>query len=168
MEFEGFCGAIAEACANAREDTRMVIGMNDEQPDDPFAVLLGEVSEEDFNSGGLVAQLDQLVKDREMLGLATKVAWSPDESDTVPAWMLVAVEAGTDEATFAVKRIVEDEVWWRMKPLDAPWFALSTASSLRASMLHGEPLHLKAASGDGLYQRVWENPHPPTDSRGRL
>jgi hypothetical protein len=146
----------------------MIVGMNDEQPDDPHAVLIGEVSQEDLDGGALTAQLDQLVKDRRMLGLATRVKWSPDESDTKPAWMLVAVEAGTDEAVFAVKRFVEDDMWWRMTGLDAPWFALSTAGSLRASMLKGEPLHLKSAKSEALYKRVWEDPHPPSDEHGRL
>lgn len=165
MDFEGFCGALAHACETARDGTRMVIAMDDPQNGDDD-VLLGEVTEEDLTPA-LTAQLNQLVKDRQMLGLATKVAWSPDESDTTPAWFLVAV-TGEDQAQFAVKRIVEDDRWWRLQELDAPWFGLSTAGSLRASLLRGEPLHLKQASNRDLYKRPHELPHPPRDRHGRL
>lgn len=166
MDFEGFAGALAEACEKAAEGTLMLIAMDDPQPDDEFSVLVGEVGPDDLDDS-LTAQLDQLVKDRKMLALATRVKWSPDESDTVPSWLLVAV-TGEDEAIFAVKRMREDDRWWRMKGVDTPWFALSTASSLRASILNGEPLHLKQARDEALYKRVWENPHPPTDKHGRL
>jgi hypothetical protein len=167
VEFDGFCGAIANACENADDRVVMVVAMNDEQPDDPDAVLLGEITAEDLGPS-LSKQLDQLIHGRRMLGLATRVDWSPtQEGESSKAWLLVAVTRA-NETRFAVKRIVEDSKWWLLDDEGVPWFALSTAGSLTGALRYGKKLVLKQASNEELYRKPSELPHPPTDEFGRL
>lgn len=51
--------------------------------------------------------------------------------------------------------------------IDAPWFALGTASGLRAALQRGEPLRLKQTANKELHKKVYEAT-PPTDEFGDI
>jgi hypothetical protein len=107
----------------------------------------------------------------EYAGIATRVSWSPDENtDFGPSWMLVAVRKGLGSAAFMVGRI-DLQQWWQLMPEQAPWFAASTAGSLRG-VLDGEPMPPMKRARDGstlLYGIVGAgDPMPPVDDHGRL
>ena len=103
-------------------------------------------------------------------GMATMVSWSPDDQTPFgPSWMLVAVQRERT-AAFLVGRI-DQRQWYQLMPEGAPWFAASTAGSLR-KVLDGEPMapFKKAAEGDPrLFGIVAAgDPAPPEDEHGRI
>ena len=115
------------------------------------------------------AELDQLLATpRRMAAMVSLIGWSPGESPTRPAWFVVAVGRGGLPAVVCVRRIEEDDTWTALSINECPWFALATASGLRASLEHGVPLRLKLARSAELYQRPDEQPEPPLDERGEL
>jgi hypothetical protein len=117
-----------------------------------------------------LAQLDQLLaRRRRMVAMVTVTGWSPDPTTAIaPAWVLVAVGRGSTPARVAVRRIDLDRDWTDLPPHELPWFALSTASGLRAAIDHGQPLRIKQDPTEALYHRPDEHPDPPTDDRGEL
>lgn len=117
-----------------------------------------------------VAQIDQLLATRRrMLAMVSPILFTPDGSaPSREAWVLVAVGLGGGPPVVAVRRIVEDDQWMQAPPDALPWFALSTAASLRAALENGTPLRLKQAAAPELYRRPDEVPEPPLDERGEL
>lgn len=115
------------------------------------------------------AGIDQMLGSKHrMAALVCVTGWTPDGTSPVrPAWVIVAVGTGGLPALGAVRRIREDTRWTRLPPNELPWFALSTASGLRAA-LDGEPLRLKSGSSAELHRRPDEVPDPPLDQDGRL
>ncbi len=164
-EFEGFVGGICSSIeiVNA-EQVQALLGYVDPTPavEEGDIVLRGFTAEE-FQAGGF----NQYLLGRDAAALVTRVEWSPsDDEPTTPAWMLVAVTFDR-EAVFAVKRDLEQR-WWRIDPPDTPWFALSTAASLRAAITNGTPMVAKAGFDRSLFQRPADNPRPTLDKDGRL
>ena len=102
-------------------------------------------------------------------GMATMVSWSTDDQTPFgPSWMLVAVQRGRT-AAFLVGRI-DQRQWYQLMPEGAPWFAASTAGSLR-KVLDGEPMSpiKKASEGDArLFGSTAHDPAPPEDEYGRI
>jgi hypothetical protein len=160
---EDFIGYALEACErlSSDEDLSTIFMTDDDEPE--LSCLLVNEGE------GVGANVDQFFAgNHTCAGMATKVAWSPSEdADFGPAWMLVVVQRGRT-AGFLVGRIDLQE-WWQLMPENAPWFALSTASSLRC-VLDGEPMPPIKAARDGdprLFGLVTDGT-PPVDEHGRL
>ena len=122
-------------------------------------------------TAGVVVQsaADQLfAAPRRMAATATMTGWSPSPVEPIVAsWLVVAVAAGLPVSAGA-RRIVEDRLWTPLNPDELPWFALSSAASLRAALESGEPLAFKSGPDGRLYRRPDEEPKPPLDDRGRL
>lgn len=161
---EDFIGYALEACEHlsSNDDISAIFLTDDDEPD--LTCLVVEQGEE-----VLVAKVDQFFSgDHNCAGMATKVAWSPsDDVDFGPAWMLVVVQRGRT-AGFLVGRI-DLQQWWQLMPENAPWFAASTAGSLRG-VLDGEPMPPIKAARDGdprLFGLVTDET-PPVDEHGRL
>lgn len=102
-------------------------------------------------------------------GMATLVSWSPDERPFGPTWLFVAVRRD-QTAAFVLGR-VDLQQWWQLMPEQMPWFALSTAGSLRG-VLDGEPMPPVKVASDGdptLFGIAASGaPAPPMDDRGRI
>lgn len=123
----------------------------------------------DSSSASTTARVDQLLKGGRIAALASITGWSPSPvGRTVPSWSLVAVGVGGVPAELWVRRIREDAAWWELDFREAPWFALATASGLRAALDLGRPLRLKQAKDARLLQRPGDCAHPPVDGRGGL
>ena len=104
---------------------------------------------------------------RRILGMASRVAWSPTrEGASSPAWLGVVVGVGSP-LVGAVRRD-QDPGWWRLPQAHLPWGALATAAGLRAAVERGEPLRLKVGSDAGLLRRPDEAGDPPVDEHGNL
>lgn len=116
-----------------------------------------------------MAELDQLLAtQRRMAALVSLLGWSPDQSPTRPAWLVVAVGRGGVPAVVCVRRIEEDDRWTLISINHAPWAVLSSAAGLRAALEERRPLRLKVARSAELLRRPDEVPEPPLDDRGDL
>jgi hypothetical protein len=160
VEFDIFCSTVSHELIGVTEAAEIAFAV-----DDGEEMLMGAAHRDAADA--FLAELDRVIVGRNMAALATRVMWSPDEGPTRPAWMLTAVAKGKP-AFFAVKRNVEDERWWLIPPGNEPWFALSTAGGLRAALEQGEPMHLKNAENNEVYQTPKDVPHPPVDKHGRI
>lgn len=160
---EDFIGYALEACEHLSADGSLsaIFLTDDDEPE--LTCMVVEEGE------GLRADVDKFFAgDHSCAGMATKVAWSPNEDvDFGPAWMLVVVQRGRT-AGFLVGRI-DLQQWWQLMPEQAPWFALSTAGSLRG-VLDGKPMPpIKAArDGDARLFGLVADGTPPMDEHGRL
>lgn len=164
QQFERWAGTFALAVDDMPDGIMAVIGAD---KDAETVEIVGFEPEEDT---AVVAASDQLFASRRSVAMmATAVSWSPtQEGESSPAWSLVVVDRRV-QSFFAVRRLKEDDAWWRLTPTDVPWFMLSTASSLRA-MMRGEPMALKRAGehSEDLFKRPVDAPNPKTDEQGRL
>ena len=153
------------ACFDADEDQVEALMMTDD--DQEGLACLGVETGEEPNTH----HVDQFFAGHhDYAAMASLVGWSPaDEVDCAPSWMLVAVRRGEPPA-FLVGRIPERQ-WYRVDPFDAPWFAVSTAGSMRA-VLDGQPPGpiKKARHGDPrLFGRPGQGDEaPPVDEHGRI
>ena len=160
---EDFIGLALTACEHLSVDGSLsAIFMTDD--DEPELTCL--VVEEGM---GVPADVNRFFAgDHSCAAMATKVSWSPNEDvDFGPAWILVCVQRDRT-AAFLVGRIDLQE-WWQLMPESAPWFALSTAGSLRGA-LDGRPMPPIKAARDGdprLFSTVTEGT-PPEDEHGRI
>lgn len=103
----------------------------------------------------------------QALGMASVVRWSPTPTgESSDAWCVIVVHPDAP-ARFMVRRLVEDHTWWSLPPAGAPWFALSTASGLRAAITNKQPMVFKRATDERLYRRV-DEATPDVDEQGRL
>ena len=122
-------------------------------------------------TAGVVVQsaADQLFAvPRRMAAMATMTGWSPSPTEPIVAsWLVVAVASGLPVLAGA-RRVVEDRLWTALNPDELPWYALSSAASLRAALETGEPLAIKSGADGRLFRRPDEEPEPPLDDRGRL
>jgi hypothetical protein len=165
-DLESFLGAAIEAVEGIEDGIVTVFMVND--TDD--SLLCMAVEESAGLNAAVTAQMDQMMAKRPYFAaMATKVGWSPSNDEpTTGAWLVVGVDPERT-AEFCVKRIVEDEKWWRLSSDDVPWFAISTAGSLRDAMLHGTPLRPKNATDKpDLWKRPDELRHPAVDPDGML
>jgi hypothetical protein len=165
-ELVAFAQVVARAVIERRfapETTDLVLAVDD----GPEVALLAIGPNE---RDGFVAASDQLLARRRRLSaLASVVGWSPDaETQTTPAWLVIAVGVGGAPAVTLVRRVEEDTGWWQLGTTELPWVALSTAAALRAALEHGAPLRLKTTGSDALFQRPSQRPRPPLDERGEL
>ena len=75
----------------------------------------------------------------DRLAFATQTTWAPGAADELrPAWLAIIV-ARSVPPIYVVKRIVEDQTWFRLPADQAPEFATSTAQSL-VRALDGVPM----------------------------
>lgn len=134
--------------------------------DDHDSILLLVI--DDADRSGATADLDQLISsDRRVVAMALPTGWSPTaHGSSSPAWLLLVVAA--ELPVFAAVRRTRDDRWTQLAPDDLPWFALSTAAGLRAALVDGRPLRLKADPAPQLYERPGDVPRPPLDERGEL
>lgn len=161
-ELEVFAATLAAKAVDYDSySVAMVVAVDDP----PHSILILPLHHDD--PGGQ-AMVDQLLADprRSMVGALMPLAWSPDAGPTRPAWCLVAVRSA-EPAIFGVRRVAEDELWWRLPVSEMPWLVASTAASLRAA-LRGRPLTFKTTMDPRMFQRPGEGEPPPTDERGLL
>jgi hypothetical protein len=165
QDYDDFMGTAAEIVLEMEDDVLTVFMVSEGLE----GLRCMAIENDEGLSARVIAQIDQMMATRPIFtAMATKVGWTPDESDTTPAWFLVGVDPER-EAYFCVKRIAEDDTWWRLKPEDVPWFGLSTAGSLRDAMVHGTPLRPKNANENpNLFMKPTEEPDPGTDAQGNL
>ena len=166
IELQRFAAAVAhqiDAAGLAPDATELLVAV-----DDGSDVLMCVT--EDGAAPSALAQIDQLLATpRRVMATVSVTAWSPTADGTSSvAWILIAVGRGGLPAFAAVRRIEEDTRWARLPPTQLPWFALSTASSMRAALEHGAPLKFKRATSEALHRRPDECPDPPLDERGEL
>lgn len=159
---EVFARQAASACDDAK-----VTGMNglfildDGQPD--VLCLPIPVNQQPERTE---ADIEALPRPRRMAAMATRMSWSPDESPTVDAWALIAVDRNSP-AIFMVRRIKEDTHWSLIANSELPWFAASTAGSLR-EWLGGKPLTMREGQDRRLFGRVADNDPPPVHRDGKI
>lgn len=157
-----FVGWAIGACLNAPPNTHAIIVVDDDDPDGMLClgVPMGETPPD----------TEGMFLGREYIAMATRTRWSPDDvTDFVDSWLLVCVRRH-ETATFVVGPVEggEDGTGWsRIRPTDAPWFALSIAGSLRKA-LDGEPLVWKESSDRRLFHKIGEGEAPPVDAEGRI
>lgn len=123
----------------------------------------------DDTNTAVQAATDQLFASaRRMAAMASVTGWSPSpEEPVVASWVVIAVASGLP-ALAVVRRAVEDHDWSAIHPSELPYFAASTAASLRAAIETGKRLTLKQTADPRLYRRPDEEPDPPLDDQGRL
>lgn len=159
-EFCGYCAHITEGVDEAVAAMAMA--------EDPDGVIVASIKTGDSAEALGEAFEQLLVGGRRFMAMATRVNWSPDEGPTTLSWLVVAVSA-EETAQFFVKQNDGDK-WWRLGPMQAPWFALSTAGSLRKK-LQGDPAPL-TIRGDVQDPRLFSLPSdgtpPPLYPDGKL
>lgn len=172
-EFDGWVATALEGFASApTEDMAMLVCTDVSQtflgqPIGESLVMGGFPQDKQHEVGETVNRLLLDGPPRKVAGMATHALWSPmPDEPTTDAW-LACVVARRHTAVFAVKRWVEDALWHRLEPKDAPWLILSCASGLRGALESAEPLVFKNAQDRRLFNRVDEEP-PPVDEQGRL
>lgn len=163
LNLQRFAGGCLEAAETAQETTQAML-LTD-APGGAVSVCelpMGAPEKEVTRIG------NRLFPGQTYAGLATRVNWSPDDGPSSPAWCVTAVSAFGGPAVVAVRRD-EDVGIWNIPVADAPWFALSTAASLRGA-LAGKPLVPKLIpKGDRrLLNRPEEEPRSPVDEDGLL
>lgn len=112
------------------------------------------------------ADIEALPRPRRMAAIATRVAWSQDESPASDAWALVAVDPHSP-AIFLVRRVGLDTRWTCIPNPQLPWFAAATAGGLR-EWLGGKPLTLRQAEDQRLFGRVRDGDKPPLHPDGTI
>jgi hypothetical protein len=161
---EEFASWAAAACIDAPALAETIFFVDDD--DEEGLACLGVERDEKPQIGAL----DQFFAgEHRYAALATMVSWAPDgETDFAPSWLIVAVTHDRP-AMFSVIRI-EEQKWYEVPAKDAPWFAASTAGSLRKA-LQGVPLgpFKRARDGDKrLFGAMSEGDPPPPDDKGRI
>jgi hypothetical protein len=180
-EFAGWVSTAMDAFAEVSEaavedEVAMLFATNDSR------TFLGQLIDEtlmvrgfthdEFDADG-ATQINRMLLDgppRKVAAMATRVLWAPGtepDSPTTDAWLAVVV-APRHNAVFAVRRWVEDRLWWRLDPSEAPWLILSSASGLRKALESAEPLVFKTVEDKRLYSRIDEGTPPPEDEHGRI
>lgn len=148
------------------------------------AVVTHAVMDADPNSDAMVATLNHLTDDLVVIdvprmkdlkpdvyfdsvfgALATRVRWSPDERDFQDCWAVTAVTPGLP--AFAVIGPWDGE-WYRIPPLEFPWFVAATAGGIRKAIEKGEPMVVKTIQDPALYEQVQSGVVPPIDEDGRV
>lgn len=165
-------GTVTDALEKITDDigeAPPMVFMVDDGKDD--GLLCCAVDAENIKSPALVGQIDQMMAGRpKFAAMATRVHWATTEDgESLPTWLAVCVDPDRD-ASFLVRQD-EEERWWQLKVEDVPWFAVSTAGSLRHSLQTGEPLHMKTATKEK--PGIWQTPKhmplpPPEDADGRI
>ncbi len=164
-DLDQFTGYAMSACDGADKEAVQSILMVDDDEDGMACMAINEPTHDHPTSVHLV---DQLCAGRhDFAALASQVRWAPDDdTDFADSWLLVAVQRDRT-AFFAVGR---PERWYELSPTDVPWFAASTAGSLR-KVLDGESLGPIKSASDGdraLFDIVGRGPAPPHDEHGRI
>jgi hypothetical protein len=121
-------------------------------------------------------RLNAFLADRGVLslGLAIRLLWSPTpHGKSEDAWFLTTVSKASATSMFAVRHVAEgNDGWHQIANDEAPFLALSTASSLRAVLATGEPLVVKeVAPGPDrspLFNKVSDIEWPQEQADGRL
>lgn len=165
-DLDEFCGMCAAACDQAGTEVNALAMVDDNADEEGIMVAAIEVGDTAVDLAQVFEEM--FVGGRTYAALATRVGWSPDEGPVSSAWSLICVEA-TIRARFYVRRVVEDRDWWRMPVDRAPWFALSTASSLRAK-LAGEvgAMIARPFGAPELFNRPGHGALPPLHEDGTL
>jgi len=163
---ERFAQGCAEVCETAQSETGAILMTNDWESDGVLACeFRGRLDPTAFSDASRT-----MFVSREYASMATRVKWTPDGGESSPAWCFTAVSALGGPAVVMVRRDEGDSGWWHIEMSEAPWFALATASGLRAALKGEAPLIPKyIPSGDRrLLDRPGQGPPPPTDRQGRL
>jgi hypothetical protein len=157
----------AVAMLFATNDSRTFLGQLVDE-----ALMVRGFTHDEFDADGVVA-INAMLLDgppRKVAAMATHVLWAPGnepDSPTTDAWLACVVASG-HAAVFAVRRWVEDQLWWRLDPKEAPWLILSCASGLRGALENAEPLVFKQAQDRRLLSRIDDGTPPPEDKHGRI
>lgn len=142
--FEDFCLTASQACDTCLDEEVNALMMVDSDSVDSVKVLPILVADDPADPEMLLATEVMFSGQRRFAAMATRAAWSPNhEEPTALAWNLVCAST---EATprYFVRRIIEDQGWYEIAAQFAPWFAMSTADSLRAKLNGGGTLVLHA------------------------
>lgn len=168
-DYDDYMGTAASVVEEIEDDVDSLFMVSDGDLKDGKLLCMA-IEEDEGLSARVTAQMDQMMAARPFFAaLATRIGWSPDDdTPTSAGWLLVGVDT-EHAAYFCVKRDAEDDKWWRVDTGAAPWFAVSTAGSLRDALIHGTPLRPKDANAKPeLFKSMSESPPPAADEDGLL
>lgn len=142
--FDDFCQTASQACDTCLDEEVNALMMVDNDDVDSVKVLAILVADDPADPEMLLATEVLFSDQRRFAAMATRAAWSPNhEEPTALSWNLVC--ASTEAAPrYFVRRIIEDQGWYEIAAQFAPWFAMSTADSLRSKLTGGGALVLHA------------------------
>lgn len=155
-----FASYAMSACRMPPPNVRGILMFDD---DEPGMLAIGVPEDHD------PPDTEDMFTGRTYAAMATKTRWSPSEiAPFIDAWMLVCVRRH-ETALFLVGPMGKADAseWTIVSPLDAPWFALSIAGSLRAA-LDGKPMVWKETRDRRLLHKPGEMEPPPVDAEGRI
>lgn len=165
LSLDEFEGAATAAVEQAPDDGWLAVVVDDDAPDGSAGFAYWPADEPDLQD-----KCNQvLFRSVGCAAMATRTRYSPTElGPSQDAWMTVVVDPWETARFLVYGR--RSKRWWRIRPTDAPWFALANAGGLRTLLADKLPLELKEVTPDkyDLLKRPIDVPTPPTDDRGRL